>query len=328
MSAASSHPSGTIVSATPDEFLGLTERMVKIPERTRDLILESKISPRECADLILDAIKSQQDAHGTSERAAFILAWRQIATALRGRPVQEGQRGHLTRMAWWMSYIDGRWDHDRYRLVEEGVNVLQASSNRDSGRSMEPEPLFDLFNPERAPPATFTLFPRLPPEIRIMIWRHSLHRRRILSLGVEYIPQGGNMIDKATRKLQFTMHKTSQTYSKLLSVNFEARTVALEFYRYDILETDATSRFPDTVFDPSGWFWDMLRELKALDPRKVGVLSLAIPNQYLSNFMSYTSYALAGFSTFDEDRRAELRECSAGILGPFPMTCILSSPEH
>src|ERR1700748_299221 len=92
----------------------------------------------------------------------------------------------------------------------------------------------------------FHLFPNLPPELRLKIWRHALERRRRIK--IQLIPTKF-FVDYPDLKPYSSHQGTSdagfgprfcayafgfQTMSRLLRVNREARQEVLKFYRVHI----------------------------------------------------------------------------------------------
>ncbi|ROW04781.1 hypothetical protein VMCG_04899 [Cytospora schulzeri] len=152
---------------------------------------------------------------------------------------------------------------------------------------------------------TFHLFPSLPKELRLQIWEEAVPRERLIRVylrrGEErqreppprYLEQNhlGKLISGPRYTATAEGHKIN---SKFLRVNKEAREVALAFHRvhlpfslrdpgtnraeestlylnpeHDILHIDADAPVRETLID---FFWD----LKAYDPRGVGLVKMAI----------------------------------------------------
>ncbi|KAI9713533.1 MAG: hypothetical protein M1820_000915 [Bogoriella megaspora] len=164
----------------------------------------------------------------------------------------------------------------------------------------------------RGEAATFSRFSMLPPELRLRIWRCSLERHRFIEVEVD-LPQGSeearpysttNTLNKLISGGKYNaIVQALQLNSKLLRVNSEARETALGFYRVHIpchlnaskeratspRETTAGSTKSILYFNPEydyihlstrgpaeHTFVDFLHDLKAYDPRDVGVLNLAL----------------------------------------------------
>jgi len=149
----------------------------------------------------------------------------------------------------------------------------------------------------------FPLFPLLPQEIRLMIWRHSLQRQRIIRLLLkgqtkQTATQAAESTGSASKSERYCAFVHGyQVLTKLLRVNSESREAALEFYRvhlpcrltgerteegttrpgtlhfnpeYDFLHISSESPVKDTLVD-------FLYHLKTThDPHRVGLLNLAV----------------------------------------------------
>lgn len=150
----------------------------------------------------------------------------------------------------------------------------------------------------------FSPFPKLPPEIRLLIWQHSMRRRRIIQLRLESRqrrrPQlSGNEDHFGPHGERFCAFVNGyQVLSKLLRVNSESRQAALSFYRVHIpcvlqREVNVTEdNFTRDIFYfnpeydtlhilPVYWsehtIIDFSYHLKqTFDPHRVGLLRLAL----------------------------------------------------
>ena len=99
------------------------------------------------------------------------------------------------------------------------------------------QPHLQIFNFLQAPStlnSSFTLFPLLPPEIRLLIWHHSLRRQRIVDVALEAYTQSETPYGCTDGKQHRVIVSGHQVLSKLLRVNSEARQAALSFYRVHI----------------------------------------------------------------------------------------------
>ncbi|CAJ2512870.1 Uu.00g009890.m01.CDS01 [Anthostomella pinea] len=160
------------------------------------------------------------------------------------------------------------------------------------------EPHLQLFNPvnmERG--GSFPQFALLPPEIRIQIWKHASQRHRIITVGVTTHRRGlqrprahknhlGKPIIGDSCRIEVG---GAQVLSKLLRVNRESRQLTLEVQRVHLpcfltgrLKSErATLHFNPELdilrITPSTdvAFANLVFELKAYDPRDVGLLRLA-----------------------------------------------------
>ncbi|KAJ2987383.1 hypothetical protein NUW58_g4536 [Xylaria curta] len=149
---------------------------------------------------------------------------------------------------------------------------------------------------------SFTLFPLLPWEIRNLVWKNALQRRRLIQVSLKE-DQPDGLTEQESSSIKYgrpSLYVNGfQLLSKLLRVNAEARNAALEFYRmrlpcvlmqpgkggprmrvdifpfnpeYDILYFDAFLHFPDFV-----------SAIIMHDSRRVGLCNIAIS---LSNVRS------------------------------------------
>ncbi|KAF2231270.1 hypothetical protein EV356DRAFT_507228 [Viridothelium virens] len=173
--------------------------------------------------------------------------------------------------------------------------------------------------------AKFSPFSKLPPEIRLRIWTHSLERHRLVEVEVaieEDLPSdsGGarpystqNALNKLISGRNYTATvQALQLNSKLLRVTSESRNAALSFYRVHIpchlqaskerIQGNAapsmrTAKATKSIFyfnpeydfihlskqgPAKHTFVDFLHDLKAYDPRDVGLLNLALDTNGMS----------------------------------------------
>ncbi|KAI1412105.1 hypothetical protein F5Y13DRAFT_51158 [Hypoxylon sp. FL1857] len=154
----------------------------------------------------------------------------------------------------------------------------------------------------KAPGGTFNLFPDLPPELRVKIWRLALERQRIIKLRLRnrvlmngLIARQGDSRPKTREGEHYSAVVDGyHTLSKLFRVSRESRDVALSFYRVHLpcwlvkgARRDDAMKPGILYFNPehyflyintdTGHFADFLHDLKTLhDPRGVGLLNLAI----------------------------------------------------
>ncbi|KAI0412977.1 hypothetical protein F5X98DRAFT_353385 [Xylaria grammica] len=153
---------------------------------------------------------------------------------------------------------------------------------------------------------SFSLFPLLPVELRLDIWKLSLRRPRLIT--VELAPNPEQSTDETRNSLGRVVSGThysvtangSSLLSKLLRVSSEARAAALQFYRVHL-----PSHFKlcdkgghgtlflnpefDTVHIKPGReihnFVDLLHDLRAYDPLDVGLRNLAVDNNNVLNLL-------------------------------------------
>ncbi|KAK8017845.1 hypothetical protein PG993_014171 [Apiospora rasikravindrae] len=133
----------------------------------------------------------------------------------------------------------------------------------------------------------FYFFPKLPIELRRLIWTTCLQQQRIITIKI--VPETGSDDGYHVEAQRRYRH------SKLLRVCHEARIAALEFYslripctnldacaplyfspEYDVLHIDQER------YDGLGWFVDLLPKLATYDSQGVGVLNLATNRRVLS----------------------------------------------
>lgn len=158
----------------------------------------------------------------------------------------------------------------------------------------------------------FPLFPLLPKELRLKIWRHTLQRGRIIHLclnnqrGQTATQAGENPESTRNGERYFTIVNGSHLLSKLLRVNKESREEALMFFRVHIpCSFRATKKGPmghgtlhinpewdflhiSAEWPPKDTLVGFLYHLKTIhDPRHVGLLNLAVDRNGLNGFCLY-----------------------------------------
>ena len=153
-------------------------------------------------------------------------------------------------------------------------------------------------------PLSFPHFPRLPIEIAHSIWKQALQQHRLISITVsdtKWHPvwqtdhlqlEAKNGLGKVTSGKNYKLRVTTHhALTPLLRTNRESRKAALEFYRvhipYDRVgygeerclylspEWDFVHVFVETKRHPEV-FADFVHDLRAYDPRGVGVLNLGV----------------------------------------------------
>ncbi|KAM0552412.1 hypothetical protein ACHAPJ_007972 [Fusarium lateritium] len=164
--------------------------------------------------------------------------------------------------------------------------------------------------PSAHEPQQFTLFPRLPPEIRRKIWHTSLQYQRIIKVYLRMhlvfvahcrtngVP-GPPLVPRQDDPVYYPVVQGRQTLSKLYRVNRESRAAALSFYRVHLpcwLTKGAAKKHlwtPGTVYyNPEYDFLhieqddmfivDFVQKLKVdYDPRHVGLRNLALCSNQL-----------------------------------------------
>lgn len=164
----------------------------------------------------------------------------------------------------------------------------------------------------------FHKFPKLPKELRLQIWEAAVPRERLIHVSLKvhqarryalaaaeprYLER--NSLKKPISGERYrAVVQGSKLDSKFLSVNHESRQVALAFYRvripvyltgptstqrttmlfnpeHDILHIEAEAPVQETLVD---FLWD----LKAYDPKDVGLLKLAVDlHSFCANDLPY-----------------------------------------
>lgn len=213
-----------------------------------------------------------------------------------------------------------------------------------------------VINPSycRGEDVLFAQFTKLPKELRLRIWEHSLQQHRLLEVKVEPPSSSGNSnapphsttntLNKFISGRNYTaIVQGSRLYSKLFRVTREARKAALHFYRVHIqcylgTSEEETERTIKTLlyFNPEydfvhlsadcrgQTFADFFYDLKAYDPKDVGLLNLALDQNGMTDlsFMENVSEAPARAAFVDSLSRLQqiiwVAESHAGrrIMGP------------
>jgi hypothetical protein len=159
----------------------------------------------------------------------------------------------------------------------------------------------------------------LSTELRLRIWQCSIEQYRLLDIEVD-CPRGSkddplysttNALDKLISGRNYTATvQGCHLYSKLLYVNSESRQVALKFYRIHIpcyfrRSEDTTMKstlyfnpeydfmFLRAKHNPEHTFVDFLYDLKAYDPKHIGLLNLALDISGISTLYSLTNISEA-----------------------------------
>ncbi|KAK7920303.1 pectinesterase precursor [Apiospora marii] len=140
----------------------------------------------------------------------------------------------------------------------------------------------------------FGLFPKLPIELRRLIWIAYLQQQQRI-ITIQIIPERGGHRDE--RKYEIEAQKRYQ-HSKLFRVCHEARTAALDFFSVRIPCANLDALVPlyfspecDVLYITQGsccgltWLMDLLPKLKTTyDCRGMGVLNLAIGHHALGDY--------------------------------------------
>lgn len=174
---------------------------------------------------------------------------------------------------------------------------------------MGPQPSVKILNIEMMGTSgdrVFHFFPSLPKELRLQIWEAAVPRERMIHISLKV--HEGRRYELAAAEPRYLERNSlrkpisgeryravaegEQLHSKFLRVNSEARSVALAFYRvhipvylsglklterttlffnpeHDFLHIRAEAPVKETLID---FMWD----LKAYDPKDIGLLKLAI----------------------------------------------------
>ncbi|KAJ4214075.1 hypothetical protein NW759_010601 [Fusarium solani] len=100
---------------------------------------------------------------------------------------------------------------------------------------------FQIFNPVPQPVATFSLFPRLPTDIRYLVLEKALSHERLLRIAVQAVAREEKKPTTNSAKTRRHLYKPGRGYhiilkerqaiSKLFCVISESRQAALSFYR-------------------------------------------------------------------------------------------------
>ncbi|KAH3908307.1 hypothetical protein HBH56_173280 [Parastagonospora nodorum] len=160
---------------------------------------------------------------------------------------------------------------------------------------------------------SFEFFPMLTIELRLQIWEYAVQQTRFLKIYLEPLSQdtstdpysGLNALNKVVSNVGYTVTvKSLHCSSKLLAVSREARKAALRFYRIQVpchIKVSEGRRMPSSVqapfyFNPaydilhvksalplSRTFVPFLHDLRAYDPKDVGILRLALDDELVTN---------------------------------------------
>lgn len=165
----------------------------------------------------------------------------------------------------------------------------------------------------------FRPFPMLSTELRLRIWQCSIEQHRLLEVevdgpwGFEDAPlySTTNALDKLISGRNYTATvQGCHLHSKLLHVNSESRQVALKFYRVHIpcyFRTCEDTTIKSTLYfnpeydfmflrakhPPEHTFVDFLYDLKAYDPKDIGLLNLALDMVGMSALHSLRNFSEA-----------------------------------
>ncbi|KAI1813113.1 hypothetical protein GGS20DRAFT_586810 [Poronia punctata] len=140
---------------------------------------------------------------------------------------------------------------------------------------------------KRPGPSEFTLFPKLPTELRQIIWHSSLERSRIIFLNI--VNTDPSLV--GNEPYDVVSEQETRLLSKLLRVNRDARMAALIFYRVHLpckawvgcSRTEAMTLHINPEYDilylvtsAGASLLPFIHFLKTLDPKQVGLLNLAL----------------------------------------------------
>ncbi|KAI1123210.1 hypothetical protein F5Y10DRAFT_57614 [Nemania abortiva] len=195
---------------------------------------------------------------------------------------------------------------------------------------MASEQHLQIINPTYRGSGSFSLFPRLPVELRLDIWQLSLKHWRLLNITLAP-KQNGDAQDQDSEPQCTTQNalgnvvsgecyqvvaKAPKLLSKLLRVNREARQAALGFYRVHLPCRLVTSNKVESIgilpFNPEfdvlhvkpgkgdHDFVHFLHDIRALDKLGVGLLNLALDLNGINNLfkINNTSLECAGWAAF------------------------------
>lgn len=162
--------------------------------------------------------------------------------------------------------------------------------------------LFNCLQDSHSENSGFSLFPLLPPELRLKIWNYSLQRPRIITVRFEV--RTDRQVDEDGGSTRYrAIVDGHQVISKLMRVNSEAREAVLSFYRCHIPCTLVHGIAGEEVMKPGTfhfnpeydflWIYpgilakntllDFIYHLKHThDPRRVGLLNLALDTHSLN----------------------------------------------
>ncbi|RMJ16043.1 hypothetical protein BHE90_008689 [Fusarium euwallaceae] len=169
-----------------------------------------------------------------------------------------------------------------------------------------------IFTPPLQPTATFSRFPRLPADVRYLIWEQALSHERLLRIALELVAIDENKPVKQ-KKTQDRLYKPGEEYhivlkerqaiSKLFHVTSESRRAALSFYRVHLpcrYEWFEDSESTGTLYlcpeldiveieieqyraKTSTLFVNFAQDVWAHDPRRIGLVNLSIPTRSFTN---------------------------------------------
>ena len=188
----------------------------------------------------------------------------------------------------------------------------------------------------------FPQFQKLPPELRLAVWKLSAKRHRLLEIEVPHLPDSedsegspascvdSSSSDETSSGSRYTIAvRGSQLYSKLFRVNRESRQAALEFYRVQLpclLQTYPKDRWQSPVqmilyFNPEYDFVrpfqdhtntrllvDFIHSLKAHDPQHVGLVNMALDYNDVNGLLSLADTGDVHEQTILADTLSHLRE--------------------
>jgi hypothetical protein len=193
-------------------------------------------------------------------------------------------------------------------LLLSGYIKMEPTNTADSSNEH-----FQIFNPVPQPVATFSLFPRLPTDIRYLILEKALSHERLLRIAVQAVAREEKKPTTNSAKTRRHLYKPGRGYhiilkerqaiSKLFCVISESRQAALSFYRvhlpcqYDwggkIEENGTLYLCPEldiveieTNENPrqsARGFVNFAHDVWTHDPRYIGLVNLSIPATYFIN---------------------------------------------
>lgn len=189
-----------------------------------------------------------------------------------------------------------------YLFKMEFVNATSPSCNQ----------YLQIFALPPQPPASFPLFPRLPADVRYLIWEKALSHERLLRIAVQVVAKekksttnSANTCRRLHRpgKGYHIILKERQAISKLFCVTSESRRAALSFYRVhlpcrydrggqmeengtlylcpelDIVEIETNENSKQSARG----FASFAQDVWTHDPRRIGLVNLSIPATYFIN---------------------------------------------
>ncbi|RSM14448.1 hypothetical protein CDV31_005465 [Fusarium ambrosium] len=167
-------------------------------------------------------------------------------------------------------------------------------------------PYLQLLNPRPKAKGEFHLFPQLPTDIRCMIWRQALCHERLvfvdlISRGTEYHGYWHRFSWVKPIPNNYVIYLFQRpNISKLFHVNAESRSCASRFYRVQLpctyfcggrVEENGTLYLNPELDTLAIWgyehFIKFARDVWANDPKRVGLLNMAIPESRI--WPMYTS---------------------------------------